>query len=489
MSKPTILVREAWREGKRVRRRTRANLTGMPEHIVSGIDTPLRGGLAVRNLDEVFSIDRSLVHGHVAAVLGTMSELGMVRIPHRPAGRMRDLALAAVVARLLDPGSKLAYARSLSPQTASSSLGAVLDLGAVTGNEMPDMLDWLREQQPWIERSLANRHPKEGNTLVLHDVSSSCLEGQCCPLAAFGHNRDGRKGRKQITFGLPCAKGGCPVAVEVFAGNTGDSSTVASQVAKIRSRFGISRIALVGDRGMITTACIHADLKPSDLDWISAPKGSDIRKQLKPAGGKDGDAPLVPETLVPHAVAEIASPDFPGERLMVCLNPRLRVQRARKREELLQATEGILKKIQRVVRRPRSGLRGRDRINRRVGRDANRRKVERHFDITVTDDDITWTRDERRIAAEARLDGVYVIRTSLDAAVMGRCRGGGGVQGSGECRAGLPPDEDIPSRDPACPCLQRRACPGPCVPVHAGLPRGMEPSPEIGAASLRGRRP
>ena len=418
-SKPVILVREAWREGKRIRKRTRANLSGMPEHIINGIDALLRGGLAVRNLDEVFSIDRSLAHGHVAAVLGTMRELGMVRILHRPAGRMRDLALAAVIARLLDPGSKLACARALSPQTASSSLGAVLGLGPVTGNEMLDMLDWLRERQPWIERSLANRHLKEGNTLVLHDVSSSYLEGQCCPLAAFGHNRDGKKGRKQITFGLLCAKGGCPVAVEVFAGNTGDPSTVAAQVAKIRSRFGISRIALVGDRGMITTARIHADLKPSDLDWISALKGADIRKLLKPAGGKDGEAPLVPEALVPDAVAEIASPDFPGERLMVCLNPRLRVQRARKREELLQATEGILTEIQRVVRRPRSGLRGRDRINHRVGSDANRRKVEKHFDITVTDDDITWTRDAFRIAAEARLDGVYVIRTSLDAAAMG----------------------------------------------------------------------
>ncbi len=415
-AQPTILIREAWREGKRIKKRTRANLTGMPEHIISGIDTLLRGGVAVRNLNEVFAIKRAVPHGHVAAVLGTLRSLGLVRILDRKADRMRDLAVAAIVARIVDPASKLATARALSPETASTSLGAVLDLGPVTGNEMLAMLDWLLKRQPWIEKSLANRHLGGGNTLVLYDVSSSFLEGRCCPLAAFGHNRDGKAGKQQITYGLLCAADGCPVAVEVFAGNTGDPSTVASQVARIRTRFGIDHVALVGDRGMITAARIREDLKPADLDWISALTSDDIRKLLRPAGpGKP--PPLVPETLVPDAVAEVTGPDFPGERLMVCLNPRLREERARKREDLLRATEETLETIAAAVRSGR--LKGRQAINRRVGRDANRRKVEKHFEITVTDDAITWSRRQERIAAEGRLDGVYVIRTNLKPEAIG----------------------------------------------------------------------
>ncbi len=349
-------------------------------------------------------------------MLGTLRSLGLVRILDRKADRMRDLAVAAIVARIVDPASRPATARALSPETASTSLGAVLDLGPVTGNEMLAMLDWLLKRQPWIEKSLANRHLAGGNTLVLYDVSSSFLEGRCCPLAAFGHNRDGKTGKQQITYGLLCAADGCPVAMEVFAGNTGDPSTVASQVARVRTRFGIDHVALVGDRGMITAARIHEDLKPADLDWISALKTEDIRKLLRPAGpGKP--PPLVPEALVPDAVAEVTGPDFPGERLMVCLNPRLREERARKREDLLQATEETLETIAASVRAGR--LKGREAINRRVGRDANRRKVEKHFEITVTDDAITWSRRQERIAAEARLDGVYVIRTSLDPEAIG----------------------------------------------------------------------
>ena len=308
---------------------------------------------------------------------GCAGSWGLPRILQRLRSRERDLALAAIVARVLSPDSKLATARQLSPETASSSLGAALGLGPVSGNEMLAMLDWLRQRQGWIEDSLARRH-LQGGTLVLYDVTSSYLEGRCCPLAAFGHNRDGKKSKKQIVFGLLCSESGCPVAVEVFAGNTGDPATVASQVRKLRSRFGIERIALVGDRGMLTTARIRDSLAPVDLDWISALKSTDLRRLLKPVG-KQGPAPLRPDRLLPDAVAEIASPDFPGERLLVCLNPRLREERARKREDLLRATEAILEEIARVVRQPQSKLRGRDRINRRVGREANRRKVEKHF--------------------------------------------------------------------------------------------------------------
>ncbi len=415
-SPPAILLREAWREGKRIRRRTVANLSKMPPALVDAIRAALDGGVVFPSLDAAVAIRRSRPHGHVAAVLGTLRSLGLVRVLGRKADRMRDLAVAAVVARVVEPASKLATARALDPETASTSLGAVLGLGPVTGNEMLDMLDWLLERQPWIERSLANRHLKGGNTLILHDVSSSYLEGRKCPLAAFGHNRDGKRGKMQVTYGLLCAADGCPVAVEVFAGNAGDPSTVASQVDKVRKRFGIGRVALVGDRGMLTTARIREDLEPSGLDWISALKTGDIRKLLR-SSGPGASAPLEPEALVPDAVAEVTGPDFPGERLMVCLNPRLREERRRKREELLKATEEALEAIAASVRSGR--LKGREAIDRRVGRDANRRKVGKHFGIDVTEGGISWRRLEARIAAEARLDGVYVVRTSLDSASLG----------------------------------------------------------------------
>ena len=417
-SPPAILLREAWREGKRIRRRTVANLSKMPPALVDAIRAALDGGVVFPSLDAAVSIRRSRPHGHVAAVLGTLRSLGLVRVLGRKAGRKRDLAVAAVVARIIDPASKLATARALDPETASTSLGAVLGLGPVTGNEMLDMLDWLLERQPWIERSLANRHLKGGNTLILYDVSSSYLEGRCCPLAAFGHNRDGKKGKRQITYGLLCAADGCPVAVEVFAGNAGDPSTVAGQVDKVRKRFGIERVALVGDRGMLTTARIRRDLAPAGLDWISALRTADIRRLLRSAG-PGAPAPLAPEALVPDAVAEITGPDFPGERLMVCLNPRLREERRRKREDLLEATERTLANIAAAAARRKPGPANRDQAMKAVGREANRRKMEKHFEIAVTDDGVSWSRREERIAEEARLDGIYVIRTSLESASLG----------------------------------------------------------------------
>ena len=417
-SRPTILIRKAWREDGRLRKKTLANLTQLPPHIIDGVRALFEGGVAVARPEDVFAIRRSRPHGHVAAALGTLRRIGMVRVLHRVPGRERDLAVAAVVARIIDPASKLATARALDPETASTSLGAVLKLGPVTGNEMLAMLDWLLERQPWIERSLANRHLKGGNTLILYDVSSSYLEGRCCPLAAFGHNRDGKKGKMQVTYGLLCAADGCPVAVEVFAGNAGDPSTVAGQVDKVRKRFGIARVALVGDRGMLTTARIRRDLAPAGLDWISALRTADIRKLLK-AAGPGVPAPLDPEALVPDAVAEITGPDFPGERLMVCLNPRLREERRRKREDLLQATERTLADIAAAAARGKPGPANRDRTIKALGRQANRRKVEKHFDIDVHDAGMDWARNRDRIEAEARLDGIYVIRTSLDSASLG----------------------------------------------------------------------
>ena len=286
--KPAILLREAWREGKRIRKKTIANLSKLkPEH-VEGLRAVMKGAVAVTNVNDLLNVERSFPHGHIAATLGTLRSLGLVRVLGRKSERMRQLAVAAIVARVVDPASKLATARALSPETASSSLGLLLDLGAVTGNEMLDMLDWLHKRQRWIEKSLANRYLKGENTLILYDVSSSYLEGRCCPLAAFGYNRDGKKGKRQIVYGLLCAGNGCPVAVEVFAGNMADPLTLSSQVQKVRSRFGVERVALVGDRGMLTTARIREDIDPSGLDWISALRTTDIRRLLKE--GADGAA-------------------------------------------------------------------------------------------------------------------------------------------------------------------------------------------------------
>ena len=401
--KPAVLLRQAWREGSRIRKKTIANLSMLPDHVVEGFRTVLKGG--VGEIGALMTVERSLAHGHVMAVLGTCRRLGFERLLHRHDSRQRQLALAAVAARVLAPDSKLATARRLSQETATSSLGPALSLGSVSGNEMLAMLDWLLSRQRWIERVLARRHLEDA-TLILYDVSSSYLEGRQCPLAAFGHNRDGKRGKQQIVFGLLCSSAGCPVAVEVFAGNTADPTTLASQIEKVRRRFGMARVALVGDRGMITTARIREDLEPAGVAWISALKTADLRRL------SGGDEPaLSPEALEADAVAEIASPDFPGERLMVCLNPRLREDRRRQREALLEATEEVLEAIAAAVRA--GTLKGAARIGHRVGREANRRKVEKHFDITITDTSFTWRRRQDKIDREARFDGIYVIRTSL----------------------------------------------------------------------------
>ena len=386
--KPALLFRQAWREGKRIRRRTLANLSRWPPEWVEALRAVLKGAVVYQGLGDLFRLRRAWPHGHVAAVLGVCHQLGLTRLLHRQASRHRTLALAGVVSRLLSPGSKLACARTLSPDSASHSLGALLGTGPVHGNERLSMLDWLAERQPWIEQSLARRHLTAG-TLMLYDVSSSYPEGTHCPLATYGYNRDGQRGKPQIVYGLLCSADGCPLAIEVFAGNTADPTTVGHQVRKIQKRFGIDRVALVGDRGMLTTARIQPDLIPAGLDWVSALKTTDLRKLV---GRSDGKVAVDPQALVDDTVAEVVPPDFPGERLLVCLNPRLRAERARKREALLEATGAILLHIQQIVRRKGSRLRGAVAIARRVGREANRRQVEKHFEITLTDDDLTFSR-------------------------------------------------------------------------------------------------
>ena len=377
-------------------------------------------------------------------------------------------ACSALAARLLHPASKLATARSLAPDSDSSSLGSLLALGPVSGNALLAMLDWLRQRQPWIQRSLARRQLQDG-TLLLYDVTSAYLEGHSCPLAAFGSNRDGKQGKRQIVCGLLCAADGCPVAVEVFAGNTADPTTVSTQVRTIRERFGIARIALAGERGMRTTARLREDLEPAGLDWISALKTQDIRpllKRPKPPPGADPaalKAPLRPGELVPEQVAEIRSPDCPGERLLVCLHPRLRAARARKREELLQATERILEKIAALLQQGRKPLRGRHAIHRRVGREANRKKMEKHFAIEVSDDALSWARKQERIEAEARLDGIYIVRTSLPADALGAEAAVAAYKSLARVERAFRSLHRRPScRCGRCMCMRKSTCGGTC---------------------------
>jgi len=356
-------------------------------------------------------IRRSLPHGHVAATLGTARRIGLEALMPDGPERHRDLALAMIVQRLIDPSAKLATARALDEDTAANSLGATLGLGEVHVNELYAALDWLGMAQPSIEDALARRHLHDG-TLVLYDVSSSYVEGRCCPLARFGHPRDHRSDKMQIVYGLLCAPDGCPVAIEVFEGNTGDPTTVRTQVTKLKERFGLKRVVMVGDRGMITQARLDEDLKPAGLDWITALRAPQIQR----LAAEDG--PLQLSLFDERDLAEIASPDFPDERLVVCRNHALAEERQRKRNDLLDAAEQDLKKIQERIASKRRPLRGADKIGVAVGKVISRRKVAKHFDLTITDDQLTVARNHAAIAKEGALDGFYVLRTSVPAEAL-----------------------------------------------------------------------
>ena len=403
-SPPAILLRESFRENGRVRKRTLANLSDWPTTLVEGFRTLLKGGVAVA--EEGIAIRRALPHGHAAAVLGTIRAIGLDRLLGKPTDkRLAPLTIALIASRLVSPASKLATARDRAADTACSSLGRLLQLGAVDEVELYRALDWLGARQAAIEGALARRHLKDG-ALVLYDVSSSWLEGRCCELARFGYSRDGKKGKLQIVYGLLCAADGCPVAVEVFEGNTADPMTLSAQIDKLKERFGLSRVVLVGDRGMITSARIRDELRPAGLDWITALRAPQIRALV--------DAGAFQLSLFDERdLAEITAPDFPGERLVVCRNPLLAEERTRKREDLLHATEAALTKLADQIARG-TGPTGQDKIARGVGRIENRYKLAKLFDITVAEDGFTFGRNHARIADEARLDGFYVIRTSVE---------------------------------------------------------------------------
>jgi transposase len=410
-SPPAVLLRETYRQNGRICKRTLCNLSHWSTAHVEGLRGVLRGGTVIPAERDAFTVTRSLPHGHVAATLGIARKIGLDTILGPDGNRCRDLVLAMLIGRILDPASKLATARALSPATASSSLGEVLGLDAVDDDELYAALDWLLARQPAIEASLAKRHLTNG-TLVLYDVSSSYMEGRCCPLAQRGYSRDGRRGTLQIVYGLLCAPDGCPVAIEVFDGNTADPKTLATQVEKLKQRFHLDHVVLVGDRGMITEARITEDIKSAGLDWITSLRAPAIRELLT-----SGTLQL---TLFDQRdMATITSPDFPGERLVVCRNPDLAAERARTREDLLVATEKDLTRIKTAVGRKRDPLRGTAAIALAVGEVLNTYKMKKHFALEIADTAFSFTRKTAEIAAEATTDGLYVVRTSLSEATLG----------------------------------------------------------------------
>src|SRR6201993_3919228 len=348
-SPPAILLRESYREDGKVKTRTLANLSHWPDRKVDGLQRALKGSPAQQGLG-AFEITRSLPHGHVAAVLGTARRLGIEELIELAPSRRRDLVTAMLVAQVIAPGSKLAFARGLRTETATSSLGEVLGVAGCDEDDLYAAMDWALERKDAIENALAARHLANG-TLVLYDVSSAAFEGRTCPLGAIGHARDGVKGRLQIVYGLLCSTAGVPVAIEVFEGNTADPKTLAAQISKLKDQFGLTRVALVGDRGMLTSARITNELRPAQLDWISALRAPQI-KTLVEAGV------LQLSLFDQQDLVEISSPEFPGERLVCCHNPVLAQERARKRGELLAATETELAPIAAATARDKRPLRG-----------------------------------------------------------------------------------------------------------------------------------
>lgn len=407
-----LLLRESSRVGRQVRKRTLANLTHWRPELVAGLRRLLAGGDVGNDPGAGVEIVRSLPYGHVAAVLGTVRRLHLDALLGAAGSRERALVLAMIVARVIAPESKLATARDLDRDTAFSALARELAVGGAGVNDLYAALDWLLPRQPRLERALAARHLPDGG-LALYDATATWYEGRTCPLATFGQAADGRRGQRQIKFGLLCAPDGVPVAVEVFPGNIADALTIGSQLTKLRATFGVARIVLVGDRGMITQARLREELLAAHdwLDWITALRAPAVQRLARQGLLQLG---LFDQT----DLAELTAPEYPGERLVVCRNPRLAVERARQREALLQATEAALAQVAAATRRPRRPLRGAARIGLRVGRVLNTRKVGKHFTIEITDVSLAYHRDQAQITAEAALDGIYVIRTSLDATQM-----------------------------------------------------------------------
>jgi len=395
----TTLLRRSYREDGKVKNETVGNLSHLEDWMIDGLRAML-AGRRLLDLDEEFEILRSLPHGHVAAVLGVLRELDLERLLSRERCRERDLCVAMICQRLLDPCSKLSTTRLVHQTT----LAEELSLGEVTEAELLAAMDWLYERQARIEQALARRH-LQGEGFVLYDLSSSYLEGRCCELAAVGYSRDEKPGKPQITYGLCCAPAGQPISIAVHKGNTGDPTTLGPAVQRVKDTFGIEQVVFVGDRGMITDARIKV-LKEQGVGFITALRAPQVQKLTLAASFQ---LSLFDE----QGLCEVTSPEFPGERLVVCRNPAVAAERARKREELLTLTEKDLNKVKLMVEGPRGRLRNATagKIGERAGRVVNKRNMAKHFTLTIADQSFSYQRNQAKINEEALLDGIYVLRT------------------------------------------------------------------------------
>jgi transposase len=424
-SKPAILLREGYREDGKVKTRTLANFSNVPPEMIEAFKAVLKGA-PVGNDPEP---EESLPHGHVLAVLGMIRQLELDTLLYSKRNRMRDISLALVAGRIIDPSSKLSLAQSLAKGAEHNSLGEVLSLGELgvlsesasefeqkqsqakrAAGELYDAMDWLLERQEKIENALAKKHLTSGCT-VLYDLSSSYFEGRTCPLAQHGYSRDHRGDRPQINYGLLCSEEGIPVAIEVVEGNVGDASTIPAQVEKLKTRFGLERIVVVGDRGMITEARIREDISTVGYDWISALRHAAILPLVK-------EKIITPSLFDEQGIAEITRPDYPGERLIACFNPFRAEEAKRKREELMKLTEAELQKVSEACNRTKKPLEGKGPIGLKAGAVLSKFKVGKYFKLHIGEHSLRVSRNRELIEREATMDGIYVIRTSLPKEAM-----------------------------------------------------------------------
>ncbi|XUP03846.1 IS1634 family transposase [Microcystis aeruginosa FBCC-A68] len=412
-SPPAVLLRESYREGDQVKKRTLANLSKLPDDIIDNLKLALKGATLSMNegIPNHFEVIRSLPHGHVMAILETIKKLGLDKIISEKYSRIRNLVVAMIVARIINPKSKLATARGFNSETCSQSLGQLLDLEKADEDELYNALDWLLEKQEKIEKYLAIKHLESG-TLVLYDVTSTYLEGNGCELGKYGDNRDKKKGKTQIVFGLLCSAKGCPIAVEVFEGNTSDGATLSGQIEKVRKGWGIENVVWVSDRGILTNSKIKELVKPLEgLDYITGLTKPQIRKLA--------EVEVIQLGLFEQVnLVEFESEDYPDERLIACRNPLIAQKNQQQREALLEATEKELDLIVQATQREKRALKGQDKIALRVGKILNQFKVNKYYNLEITEEGFSYQRKLELIAQETALDGVYVLRTSLESTLM-----------------------------------------------------------------------
>ena len=412
-SPPAVLLRESYREGDRVKKRTLANLSKLPEEVIDNMKLVLKGAKVsiTEAIPDNFEVIGSRPHGHVMVILETIKKLGLDKIIGSRPSRTRNLVVGMIIARIINPKSKLATARGFNKQTCSNSLGEILNLEKANENELYDALDWLLNKQERIENHLASLHLESG-ALVLYDVTSTYLEGKGCDLGKYGYNRDKKKGETQIVFGLLCDVNGCPIAVEVFSGNTSDSATLNRQIEKVRKRFGLKNVVWVTDRGILTNSKINELVKPREgLDYISGLTKRNIKKLAELEAIQLG---LFDEL----NLVEFESEDYPDERLIACRNPLIAEKNQIQREELLQAAEEQFELIVQATKREKRALKGADKIALRVGKVLNKYKINKYYNLNITESGFTYERKQELIAQEIALDGVYILRTSVEKKVM-----------------------------------------------------------------------